>query len=51
MSKPTHWVVFVTDKDTNETTEHEFTERARARGFMVIQKAQGHTCRITGQGF
>lgn len=43
MSKPAFWIVRLTDKDTSVTEEHRFTERARARGFAMMQKALGHS--------
>lgn len=51
MSKPTHWVVIVTDSKTGRVTEHPFTERHKARGFAIVQKAQGHAVEIKAKGY
>lgn len=49
--KPTHWIVRITDKGTGKVSEHKFFQRARARGFAVVQKAQGHEVEIEAKGW
>lgn len=51
MAKPTHWVVIVVDSHTKQTTQHPFTERHKARGFAIVQKAQGHSVEIKAKGY
>lgn len=38
--KPLAWIVTV------DGTPHRFTQRARARGFLMLRRAAGHTCEI-----
>lgn len=45
MSKPLYWIVWVNG------VENRFLERARARGFALVQRALGYSVIIKSVGF
>lgn len=49
--KPTEWVVTWAEFNGAPAGELRFTERARARGFLIMRKALGFSAFITARGY